>query len=152
MTSRATHVESVLRAKASDAPRFSALSDLITAAFEGPSPAYLLGADGERTELPRSAFEALKLVFDAMARGQSLTLIPHDEELSTQEAADLLHVSRPFLIKLLDRGELPFHRVGTHRRLKIEDVAAYQDRRDAERKAALEELTRLSEELPGGYR
>lgn len=59
---------------------------------------------------------------------------------------------RPHLIKLLGQGDIPFHRVGTHRRIKIEDVLAYRERREAERSAALTELTRLSEELPGGYR
>lgn len=86
-----------------------------------------------------------------MADGRSITLVPHDKELTTQEAADILHVSRPHLIKLLDRGDFPFHRVGTHRRIRIEDVLTYRDRRDAERSAALDELTKLSEELPGGY-
>jgi excisionase family DNA binding protein len=102
--------------------------------------------------LPASAFAALKLVVDTMARGQAITLVPHGKELTTQEAADLLHMSRPHLIKLLDRGEIPFHRVGTHRRIGIQDVLAYQDRRAQTRKAELDELAHLSEELPGGYR
>ena len=76
----------------------------------------------------------------------------HGQELTSQEAAGLLGVSRPHLIKLLDRGELPFHRVGTHRRIRIEDVLEYRERRRAERKAGLDELARLSEHLPGGYR
>ena len=112
----------------------------------------LLGPDGERIELPDSALEALRVIIETMAQGRSIMLVPHDQELTSQEAADILHVSRPHLIKLLDLGELPFHLVGTHRRIKIEDVLTYRDRRDAERDAALRELTRLSEELPGGYR
>jgi excisionase family DNA binding protein len=71
---------------------------------------------------------------------------------SGRSSAEVLSVSRPHLIKLLDRGELSFHRVGTHRRIKIEDALAYRERRDTERRATLAELTRLSEELPGGYR
>lgn len=92
------------------------------------------------------------MLIDAMATGQSVTLLSHDEQLTTQQVADLLQVSRPHLIKLLERDEIPFYRVGTHRRIKIEDVLAYRDRRRAERKAGLDELARLSEELPGGYR
>jgi excisionase family DNA binding protein len=144
--------ETVLRAEPSEASRFSALRDQIDALFHGPQKPYLVGPDGERIDLPDSAFEALKLIIDAMALGQSVTLVPEDKELTSQEAADILHVSRPHLIKLLDRGELPFHRAGTHRRIKIEDMLAYRDRRDIERQAALDKLARLSEELPGGYR
>jgi excisionase family DNA binding protein len=102
--------------------------------------------------LPPSAIEGLKVVVDALMSGQSVTLVSQDEELTSQGAADMLHVSRPHLIKLLDQGKLPFHLVGTHRRIRLEDVLAYRDRRDAERDAALKELNRLSEELPGGYR
>lgn len=120
--------------------------------LDATGKAYLISASGERTELPSSAVEVLKLVIDALARGQSVTLVPHDKELTSQEAADLLVVSRPHLIKLLDRGKVWFHLVGTHRRLKLDDALAYRDRRDAKRDAALRELARLSEELPGGYR
>ena len=143
--------ETVLRAASSEEDRFIELRDQIDALFGEAQKPCLLSPDGERIEIPESAFEALRIVIDAMADGRSITLVPHDKELTTQEAADILHVSRPHLIKLLDRGDLPFHRVGTHRRIRIEDVLTYRDRRDAERNAALDELTKLSEELPGGY-
>jgi excisionase family DNA binding protein len=87
-----------------------------------------------------------------MAQGQTVTLVPHGKELTTQEAAGLLHVSRPHLIKLLDEGVIPHHKVGTHRRVRIEDLLAYSDQRSATRREKLDELTQLSEELPGGYR
>jgi excisionase family DNA binding protein len=144
--------ETVLRPASSEANLFNELRDQIDALFSGVQKPYLLGSDGQRVDLPDSAFEALRIIIEAMAAGQSITLVPHDKELTSQEAADILHVSRPHLIKLLDRGELPFHRVGTHRRIKIDDVLAYRDRRDAQREEALGELARLSEELPGGYR
>jgi len=143
--------ETVLRPASSEAERFNELRDQIDAMFGGPQKPHLLGPDGEGIELPESAVEALRVIIEAMADGRSITLVPHDKELTSQEAADILRVSRPHLIKLLDRGELRFHLVGTHRRIRIEDVLAYRDRRDAERDAALRELARLSEELPGGY-
>jgi len=144
--------ETVLRPAASEADRFNELRDQLDALLGGAQKPYLLGPDGERIDLPESAFEALRVIIEAMADGRSIRLVPHDKEFTSQEAADILHVSRPHLIKLLDRGEFPFHRVGAHRRIRIEDVLAYRDRRDAERQAALSHLARLSEELPGGYR
>ena len=144
--------EAVIRPASFEADRFDELRGQIDAMFGGPEKPYLLGPDRERIELPDSALEALKVSIETMGQGRAITLVPHDKELTSQEAADMLHVSRPHLIKLLDRGDLPFHRVGTHRRIRIEDVLAYRDRRDAEREAALNDLARLSEELPGGYR
>lgn len=152
MSASRSQVEAVVHAEPSEAERLVILRDEIDAMFRGPGAPQLVGPDGERIELPASAFEALKLVIEAMVRGQSITLVRHDEELTSQEAADILHVSRPHLIKLLDRGEIPFHRVGSHHRVTVADVLSYRDRREAERKAALDELGRLSEELPGGYR
>lgn len=120
--------------------------------LQGSHRAYLVGEGDERIELPSSAIEALTVVLDALTRGQFVTLVSQDEELTSQAAADMLNMSRPHLIKLLNQGEIPFHHVGTHRRIRLEDVLAFRDRRRAARKAALDELARLSEELPGGYK
>jgi excisionase family DNA binding protein len=87
-----------------------------------------------------------------MARGQTITLVPHGSELTTQEAANLLHVSRPHLVKLLDDGVIDHYKVGTHRRVPLDDVLDYRARRASVRRERLDELTRLSEELEGGYR
>lgn len=114
--------------------------------------AKLVGPNGSEVEIPASAFAALQALVHDMARGRTVTLIPHDKELTSKEAADILGVSRPFLIRLLDRGEIPYHRVGTHRRLRVEDVLAYREQRAARRREKLRELTRLSEEAEGGYR
>jgi excisionase family DNA binding protein len=114
--------------------------------------ARLVGADGTEVAIPASAFAALQAVVHDMAQGLTVTLIPHDKELTSKEAADILNVSRPFLIRLLDRGEIPYHRVGTHRRLRVEDVLTYREQRAEKRREKLRELTRLSEEAEGGYR
>lgn len=78
--------------------------------------------------IPASAFHALRLVVEAMSRGQTVVLAPQEEELTSQQAADLLRVSRPHLVKLPEGGEIPFHRVGTHRRIRLEDVLAYRNK------------------------
>ncbi|HEX5503538.1 MAG TPA: excisionase family DNA-binding protein, partial [Thermomicrobiales bacterium] len=73
--------------------------------------------------------------------------VPVYRELTTQQAADLLNVSRQYLIRLLERGDLPFTRTGTHRRIRLDDVLRYKDARSARRREGLRRLTRLSEEL-----
>ena len=114
--------------------------------------ARLVAPDGSEVEIPPSAFAALRAVVRDMAQGLTITLIPHDKELTTKEAADILGVSRPFLVQLLDRGEIPYHRVGTHRRLRVEDVLGYRELRARRRREQLRKLTELSEQVEGGYR
>lgn len=114
--------------------------------------ARLVGPDGEMIGIPASAFNALRLAVEAMSQGQTIVLTPQESQLTTQQAADLLHVSRPHLIKLLEGGEIPFHRVGTHRRVRLEDILAYRITRAQHRRKKLDELTRLSEDFDGGYR
>lgn len=110
----------------------------------------LVGPQGETIALPDTIFYALGRVTEVLARGDAVTIVPVGKELTTQQAADLLNVSRQYLVRLLDEGRLPFTKTGKHRRLRIEDVLAYRDKRDAERRAALRGLTELTEEL-GGY-
>jgi excisionase family DNA binding protein len=97
----------------------------------------LVGAGGERLELPHTVFQLLKDIARNMQLGRAVILVPENQQLTTQRAADLLGVSRPHLVKLLEAGDLPHHRAGSHRRIYLKDLVAYQKRRDKERKAAL---------------
>lgn len=135
-----------------EAADLEALRHQIDAIFSRHEIAKLVGPGGETIAIPQSAFHALKLIVRAMAQGQTITLVPHERELTTQEAADILHVSRPHLVKLLDEGVIPHYKVGTHRRVRVEDVLTYREQRAGVRREKLDELTRLSEELDGGYR
>ena len=105
-------------------------------------PPELVGSDGERVQLPDTVYRLLKDIARNMQLGRAVVLIPENQQLTTQRAAGLLGVSRPYLVKLLDAGELPYHKAGSHRRIYLKDVIAYQQRRDAERKAALDRIAR----------
>ncbi|PTX99582.1 DNA-binding protein [Verrucomicrobia bacterium LW23] len=97
--------------------------------------------------IPREACELLCEILRAMAEGRSVQIIPQQARLTTQEAADYLGVSRPYVVKLLEDGEIPHEMVGTHRRIKYEDLIAY-DREDRKRrKKVREEVTALSEDM-----
>ncbi len=111
--------------------------------------AELVGPDGSRTPLPAAVYEVLQHVVLAMARGQAVTVAPHHQQLTTQEAADILGVSRPTLVRMLDDGRIPYTQPGHHRRVLLHDVLAYQELRRAAREAAMDELVTLSEEFDG---
>jgi excisionase family DNA binding protein len=111
----------------------------------------LEGANGEAVMIPDSALQALCQVVHHLASGRAVTLVPAGRELTTQEAADILNVSRPHLIKLLEQGDIPFVRTGTHRRIQLSDLMAYKRQRDTQRHEALSRLTQMSQEL-GLYR
>ena len=101
----------------------------------------------ETLVVPRGAVELLARVLAHMAVGQGVSVVPTHAELTTQQAADLLNVSRPFLIGLLDAGEIEYRKVGKHRRIKAQSLLAYMARDDQERREAADELTRLNQDM-----
>ena len=104
--------------------------------------------NGDRTEIELlPAIGQLMLdVLTHVARGEMVTFVPYGAELTTKEAADLLNVSRPFLVSLLEAGAIPFHKVGSHRRVKASDLLDYREQREQERSDALADLQRLGQE------
>ena len=97
--------------------------------------------------LPAGAVAMLKDILEAMAAGHSITMIPQHAELTTVEAADILNVSRPYLIKLLEAGDIPCHKVGRHRRVRLEDIMQYKEGIDRRREAILDQMVTEAEEL-----
>jgi excisionase family DNA binding protein len=107
--------------------------------------------EGVQVTLPPEALHLLVRILSHMANGDAVTLMPVQAELTTQKAADLLGVSRPFLVALLDDGTIPHRKVGTHRRVRAADLAIYQRKDDSERRQALDQLTAEAQELELGY-
>jgi excisionase family DNA binding protein len=129
-------------------PPEESLDDLVDLVrrINGEGRAELVGPDGARTLLPMAVYEVLQHVVLAMARGQAVTIAPHHQQLTSQEAADILGVSRPTVVKMLDEGLIPYFQPGRHRRVLLRDVLAYQEQRRVARQAALDELVDISEE------
>ena len=102
----------------------------------------LVGPQGERATLPAPLYDLLKEIVRSLEGGGSLVLMPEEQQLTTQRAAELLGMSRPYLIQLLDAREMPYHLVGKHRRIALHDVPAYAKRRAEGRRTALDEMAR----------
>jgi excisionase family DNA binding protein len=148
-TPAALHRQDIARATAGDARRLRRLD----AALEGRAdePVRLILSSGEALALPEVLIHLMRRAVHHLARGREVAVVPYETLLTAQQAADLLNVSRPSLIRLLDEGRIPFEYVGTHRRIRLDDLLAYRRQRDLDRQRKLDELSRLNQEL-GLYR
>lgn len=102
----------------------------------------LISDSGESIEFPTTVYEVFKRIVEFMAKGKAVTLVPDNQVVTTQRAADILGMSRPFFIKLLETGVMAYHRIGNQRRVYLRDVLQYAQKRDNEREAALNRLSR----------
>ncbi len=127
-----------------------ALEDMVRLSKRRAPKCQLMDPNGKTIVVPELVFYVLERVAEVMARGDSITIVPVGREVTTQQAADLLNVSRQYLVRLLDDGRIPFRKTGKHRRLRIEDVLEFKEKRDKDRRAGLRELSRMTQEF-GGY-
>ncbi len=109
------------------------------------------GTEGQIVTIPTVALSLLIEILRQMADGNTVSIIPVKKELTTQEAADILQVSRPYLVELLESGEIPYRKVGTRRQVLTQDVINYKNRIDAARAQTLAELSAQAQELNMGY-
>lgn len=129
--------------------QYKELSKLLAAAPQKPSKrARLVSPEGEEIELPDELFGVLREVVQALSSGQGISIAPHTAQLSTQEAADFLGISRPTLVKLLEQGEIPFEQSGRrrHRKVRLADVESYRRRARRSRRTALRTMTQEADE------
>jgi excisionase family DNA binding protein len=101
-----------------------------------------MGENNEQQSLAAPVRDALARILTHVQEGQAITIIPSSRELSSQDAADLLGVSRQYMVRLLEEGKLPFHKAGTHRRIYLQDLMGYKNERDGRRREALGEMAR----------
>jgi excisionase family DNA binding protein len=106
---------------------------------------------GDEVALPARVVEVLRAVLEQLAQGNVVTVVPAHTELTTQQAADLLNVSRPYLVQLLEDGTIPHRKVGPRRRIRLADLLSYMRSEEERRRETLAELTREAQELGLGY-
>jgi excisionase family DNA binding protein len=128
-----------------------AMSELNAGKGKARTRLMLANGRGVQIQLSEGAFSLVVKILSEMSKGNGIMVMPIHAELTTQQAADFLNVSRPFLITLLEKHEIPFRTVGRHRRVRLEDIINYKKRIDEKRLEALDELAAQAQELNMGY-
>lgn len=118
--------------------------------MSAPRTYRLIGPQGDAVELPESVLALFQRMIEILQRGDAVTLAPVHKELTTQQAADILNVSRQYMVRLLEQGKLPHTKTGTHRRVRLDDLMGFKAARDAARLEGLDQLSALSQDY-GGY-
>jgi DNA binding domain, excisionase family len=142
-----TAEDDVFRPAQSDAPQVARLDQALRHATGSAQVLEIVLSDGEHMTLPDGIQRVLALVAREMATGNGVAVVPVHHELTTHEAAAVLHVSRSHLIRMLDDGRLPYRKVGAHRRIRFDDVMADHAREEAEREALLARIAQESQRL-----
>lgn len=127
------------------------LSQLLVAPNHDLRQFILVGTPDRRISLPESAVRALQRSVEMLSKGYAVNIFPVRETLTTQKAADILNVSRQYLVRLLDEGKIPHTKVGKHRRIQSDDLLAFKEKRDKRREVLLAEISRLGQEMGGYY-
>ena len=137
-------LESVIQPEEADAiAKLSQIVSLETSQIK------LVGSNGEEVLIPESVRSMLRDIVKKIASGQAIYLIPHNHELTTQEAADILDVSKSFLNKLLDEEEIPYIKVGKQRRIRFQDLMKYKEKWDEKRSKFMDEAIKITDEIYG---
>lgn len=125
---------------------YSALAEVLKQ-LKTEEPQIEVEETNEQIKIPLRALKLLSEILEAMSKGQPISIVPMAMEVTTQKAAEILGCSRPFLVKLLEKGEIPFTKIGRHRRVKMEDILTYKNKQKQEQKKYLIEMMQNDEEI-----
>lgn len=142
----ATTLEMSVRAREDETPKLEELASHLDRENPDEREVRITDALGHELVVPASVMRVLPMLVRELAKGSAVAVVPLDAELTTQQAADFLSVSRPYLVRLLDAKDIPSHRVGSHRRVRFDDVLSYKRERDSRRRSVLRRMAAESSE------